>query len=111
MNTPEPPELTEETQTVATYIAMVVRNAMEDFHCEHLTDDQMKQLNPIIRNAVCTALHAFNNYEKADAAARFVDYNFRMIPKYWEKPELLDGYVQMWNRDNGLPGAGAVESE
>ena len=44
---------------------MVIRNAMEDFHCEHLTDDQMKDLNPIIRDAVCTALHAFNNYEQA----------------------------------------------
>jgi len=26
---------------------------------------------------------------------RFVDFNFRMIPKYWEEPELLDGYMQM----------------
>ena len=71
---------------------------MEDFHCAHLTDDQMKELNPIIRNAVCTALHAFNNYEKADAAARFVDFNFRMIPRYWEDPELLTDYVQLWER-------------
>ena len=28
-------------QDLANYIAMVVRNAMEDFHCKHLTDDQM----------------------------------------------------------------------
>jgi hypothetical protein len=95
----ESPRPAKEDQQLASYIAMVIRNAMEDFHCEHLTDEQMKQLNPIIRNAVCTALHAFNNYEKADAAARFVDYNFRMISKYWEKPELLDDYVQMWDRD------------
>ena len=93
------PQLPEETQTVATYIAMVVRNAMEDFHCEHLTDDQMKELNPIIRNAICTALHAFNNYEQSDAAKRFMDYNLRMIPKYWEKPELSAGYVKMCERD------------
>jgi hypothetical protein len=64
-----------------------------------------------IRNAICTALHAFNNYEKADAAARFVDFNFRMIPKHWEKPELLNGYVKMWNPNNNLPGAGAVEAQ
>ncbi len=44
-------------------------------------------------------LHAFNNHDHADAAARFVDYNFAMIPKYWEKPELLAGYVKMWERD------------
>ena len=99
MNGNNPPEPVEADQKLANYIAMVIRNAMEDFHCEHLTDDQMKELNPIIRNAVCTALHAFNNYEHADAATRFVDYNFAMIPKYWEQPELLDGYVEMWERD------------
>ena len=26
--------------------AMVVRNAMEDFHCQHLSDEQMRQLSP-----------------------------------------------------------------
>ena len=91
-----PPKPVREDQKLANYIAMVVRNAMEDFHCQHLTDDQMKELNPIIRNAVCTALHAFNNYDKAVAAARFVDFNLRMIPTYWEEPELLNDYVQMW---------------
>ena len=93
------PQPVEADQTLANYIAMVVRNAMKNFHCEHLSDDQMKELNPIIRNAVCTALHAFNNYEQVDAAARFVDYNFAMIPKYWEPPKLLDDYVEMWEWD------------
>jgi hypothetical protein len=93
------PTAVKEDQQLASYIAMVIRNAMEDFHCQHLTDDQMKELNSIIRNAICTALHAFNNYENADAVARFVDFNFRMIPKYWEEPTLLDDYVQMWDRD------------
>jgi hypothetical protein len=94
----ELPQAEKSDQQLANYIAMVIRNAMEDFHCDHLTDEQMKELNPIIRDAVCTALHAFNNYENADAAARFVDFNFRMIPKYWEAPELLDDYVRMWKR-------------
>jgi hypothetical protein len=92
----ELPSAVKEDQRLANYIAMVIRNALEDFHSRHLTDDQMKELNPIVRNAVCTALHAFNNYEKADPAARFVDFNFRMIPNYWEEPELLADYVQMW---------------
>ena len=107
----KPPTLVKEDQRLANYIAMVIRNAMEDFHCEHLTDDQMKELNLIIRNAICTALHAFNNYEQADAAARFVDFNFRMIPKYWEKPELLEGYTQMWERRADSTGADAAESD
>jgi hypothetical protein len=41
---------------VAMFIAKKVRDAMEDFHVEHLTDDQMKVLNPIIRNAIYRAL-------------------------------------------------------
>jgi hypothetical protein len=92
------PTLTEETQHFASYIAMVVRNAMEDFHCEHLTDDQMRELNPIIRNAICTALHAFHNCERDKEARKFVDFQFRMIPRYWEAPELLRDYVRLWER-------------
>ena len=92
-----PPTPVKEDQKLACYISMVIRNAMEDFHCQHLTDDQMKELNPIIRNAVCTALHAFNNYESASPAAEFVDFHLSMVPKYWEEPELLDEYVQQWD--------------
>ncbi len=46
----------EYARNVAKYIAIVVRNAMEDFHSRHLIDAQMRQLNPIIRNAIFTAL-------------------------------------------------------
>ena len=105
----ESPKPVKEDQKLANYIAMVIRNAMEDFHCQHLTDDQMMELNPIIRNAICTALHAFNNYEQTDAAARFVDFNIRMVPKYWEEPTLLDDYIEMWGHDGNLPGVDASE--
>ena len=37
-------------------IAAYVRYCMEDFHVEHLSDKQMKELNPIIRNAIYTFL-------------------------------------------------------
>ena len=92
------PVLSEESQQLAKYIAMVVRNAIEDFHCRHLTDDQMRELNPLVRNAVATAMHAFDHYERSDAAKEFVDYHFRSIPKYWEPAALLEGYVKMWSR-------------
>ena len=52
----------------------------------------------MIRNAICTALHAFNNYEHADVAEKFVAFNLYMVPKYWELPELLDDYVWMWEK-------------
>ncbi len=37
---------------------MVIRNAMEDFHCRHLPGEQMAESNPIIRTASYTALYA-----------------------------------------------------
>ena len=91
------PQASAETKEFACYIAM------EDFHCQHLSDDQMKQLNPIIRNAVCTAIHAFENYEDSPQAKQFVDFNFMLIPKYWEPPELLPDYLRMWDKDR-FPG-------
>lgn len=87
---------------ISKYIAMVVRNAMEDFHVQHLTDDQMKELNPIIRNAVYTALHTLSNMGASEAARAFINYNDRMIPKYWEEPQLLDGYVDMLRRQGEI---------
>ena len=82
-------------QGLACMMAMAVRNAMEDFHCDHLTDDQMKQLNPIIRNVLYTALHSHFHYSESDAAKAYFDYNVRMIPNYWESPEFLAGYAKM----------------
>jgi len=76
------PELLEQTATVATITTMVVRNAMEEFHCTHLTDAQMRELNPIIRNAIATGLHAFHHYETSVVARRYVDYQFSMLPTY-----------------------------
>ena len=75
----------------AKYIAIVVRNAMEDFHCKHLSDEQMKELNPIIRNAIYTAIYAREKCGKSDPLKFFVDYHLMSIPKYWEEPELLKG--------------------
>jgi hypothetical protein len=90
------PEPSEATKHFATYIAIVIRNAMEDFHCKHLTDEQMKELNPIIRNAVCTAVHAFQNYERSPRDTQFADFQFSLVPKYWESPKLLDDYLRLW---------------
>jgi hypothetical protein len=83
---------------IAKYIAIVIRNAMEDFHAQHLTDDQMKELNPIIRNAIFTALHSLSHMHDSEAAQTFMKSQERIIPKYWEEPQLLDDYVKMLNR-------------
>jgi hypothetical protein len=83
-----------QTQETAMYIASVVRNAMEDFHCRHLSDEQMKELNPIIRDAICTALFAYENYPSSIAAQNFVEFNIRLIPGYWEKPKLTASFLE-----------------
>jgi len=36
----------------AKYLAIVIRNAMEDFPHKYLSDELMKELSPIIRNAI-----------------------------------------------------------
>jgi len=90
-------------QLFAMYIAVNVRNNMEDFHVEHLTDAQMAILNPLIRDAIYTALVAFREADHNSGANRFVEGSLRMIPNYWEPPKLLEGYRYMasgqWEED------------
>lgn len=92
MEEPHDDEAMEGMRDYAKYIAMVVRNAIEDFHCKHLSDAQMDELNPIIRNAVYTAIYAFESRKNSRISEAFVDFHLMSIPKYWEEPELLPGF-------------------
>jgi len=80
------------TREHAKYVAMVVRMAMNDFHMKHLSNEQMKEFNSVIRNAVFTALYARQTSGQSPQSKYFVDYHRAMIPRYWEEPELLEGY-------------------
>ena len=81
----KPKKLRKVENDIAKLIAIVVRNQMEDFHCKHLSDTQMKEINQIIRNAIYTALvHLKDNPDAIMAYARLY------IPPYWEDCELLD---------------------
>lgn len=73
------------------YISIVIRNSMEDFHTKHLSDEQMKELNPLIRNAVYTALYATQYCNDSLRMREFMGSQIEMIPGYWEKPELIGG--------------------
>ncbi len=85
---------------VAKYLAICVRNNMEDYHCEHLTDLQMKELNPLIRNAIYTGLHAMHLADKGNKMAdKYIRNNISMIPDYWESPELTGGYKDLLKID------------
>ena len=76
-------------QTFSKCVAMVVRNAMDEFHSKHLSDKQMEELNPIIRNAIYTASYALDNMHLSDKAERYIEYHMSMIPGYWEDCEFL----------------------
>ena len=88
-NSPIDKTIREGLKAQSKIVAIVIRNAMEDFHCKHLSDAQMKELNPLIRNAVYTALYSLEYYKQSKKAAAFLESQMRMIPGYWEEPEML----------------------
>lgn len=77
---------------LALIMAMHVRNEMEDFHIRHLSDEQMKELNPIIRQAIYDILiyleiaYHSDNQDLKNAAIRILEYQKFLIPDYWELP-------------------------
>lgn len=100
VNLPDSP-----TKRRAMFIAMFIRNEMENFHADHLSDAQMAELNPLIRNAVFTALHAWEHVGDVEGIVaatehfgsfamldwpephgRTVGYHLGMVPDYWEEP-------------------------
>jgi len=80
---------------ISKLVSMVIRNAMEDFRIKHLSDEQMAELNPTIRNAVYTALHSIHTMKDNENVLKFVELHSKSIPSYWEEPTLLDDYAQL----------------
>jgi len=74
---------------------------MEDFHHRHLSDEQMKELNPIIRNAIYTGLQALRHYDRSEGVRAFVGFQMKLIPDYWEQPKLLTDFVESVKMMNG----------
>jgi len=92
---------------MAMMVAYHVRNVLEDFHVKHLSDEQMAELNPLVRNGIYEALYALTHDEPwcASAAASMSRY-----PEYWERPKFTDSvraFVGVGNpyAGNGLGGA------
>ncbi len=96
------PALGDDLAEWASILAMCVRNAMEGtIHGGEvgeigLTDEQMAVLNPIVRNAIATGLHAQRYYLTNRAARAYLDFQHRLLPDYWERPELLADYTDLW---------------
>lgn len=69
-------------------IAISVRNNIEDFHVEHLSDSQMKELNPLIRKGIYEALFTLANFDKNLYCKEWFSYLDKCVPPYWEESEL-----------------------
>lgn len=65
---------------LAKAIGAYIRLGMEDFHSEHLSDTQMKELNPIIRNSIYTFIKDYND-DKILKISGVLKCN---LPSYWE---------------------------
>ena len=89
-------------------IAIIVRNEMDDFHAEHLSDKQMKELNPIIRQAIFDALNLLeilndpnSNKNQFDEAISIANFEIGLIPDYWEIPEhVSEDFVEATQKTN-----------
>jgi ribosomal protein L37E len=79
-------EMMKDKNFKAKLIAMYVRNNIEDFHAEHLSDEQMRELNPLIRNAIYTAIVDIE--EKMITPQLYG--NIMIMPDCWEDCEYIE---------------------
>lgn len=111
--TPSP--IDDDTAARATILAMCVRNALEgtlhggELGDLSLTDRQMAILNPVVRNAVATGLHAERHYLTQPAARSYLNFQAKLVPDYWERPELLEDYAALWALSDELSDRSALE--
>jgi hypothetical protein len=77
----------------AMVIARFVRDALEDFHCDHLTDEQMAELNPLVRKGIVEALVIIEALTSPDPELRAgaeAALALNAPPSDWEQPEVPD---------------------
>src|ERR1700761_7056254 len=85
-------------------ISMSIRNEIEDFHVAYLSDEQMKELNPLIRAGIYNALFAIANYDRDQFSKIFFDFQASLIPNYWEDPKLNDEFQKsLLSLNNATP--------
>lgn len=78
-------KLRNDNDFLAKTIAAYIRMNIEDFHHSNLTDEQMKELNPLIRNAVYTFLEDWSE----GALAKILSTRILNCPDYWEDCEYV----------------------
>lgn len=74
-------------------LAIEVRNNIENFHSKYLTDEQVAELNPLIRQGIINGIELWEEYNKfslsKEVKGEITEYMLMaifMIPDYWELP-------------------------
>lgn len=80
-------------QQNALVAAMLIRNALEDFHVAHLSDQQMAELNPLIRHALFDYFTLIS-HEESEWVGKEMAYLVSRIPEYWEIPDRPSDWLQ-----------------
>jgi len=106
--------LLKDEQLLAMFVAIVVRNALETFHADHIPDALMREFNTLVRDAVYTALSAAGDMVHSDRDAAWAASQLIHIPAYWEAPMLLKGYgrsrpVKPGSTAHSLPSDGRTQ--
>jgi len=73
-------------QQHALVMAVLLRNALEDFHATHLTQPQMRELNRLIRYALYEAISQIEAVAGTPEGDEFLAWAVTRIPDYWEIP-------------------------
>ena len=67
-------------------VSMYLRNAIEDFHVAHLSDEQMKELNQLIRQALYDIVSIIEDDYDSRKGQLLMSLLVDSIPSYWEIP-------------------------
>lgn len=80
----------ESLQLLSKFIALYVRNHLEDLHANGavMDDDTMPAINTAIRDGIYNALYIISNSSYNIENLEVASMAFNMIPSYWEKPQL-----------------------
>ena len=83
---------------IALLHAMIIRNALEDFHVKYIPNQHMKELNTIIRDAVYTAITLIDKPVRDGRQKEALAWIGMSLPDYWEDPKLLEDYEFMFDK-------------
>jgi hypothetical protein len=80
----------DELQHRAMYVTTVLLNAIEKAKLKNFFSGRSPKLEPLLRNAVYTALSAEATYAESATSRMFVDSTKAQVPRYFEPAKLID---------------------